>query len=236
MYSFTLDGIAYDIPTVANEVTLKQFMAWRELQNDDELGFLTVLLGRVPTINITDAKSVQRFDKELNNLYKLIDILKSDIASVFESGRNLLTPKTVELLGLQIPIKELNTLPWFAFQHAKSIILNRSQAGQNEKFDGTDDIPELLAHCLYELVTKEPYNEAKAEDFKSVILEMNFVEALQAGNFFLLQQRGLWTTKRKRWGISLRIMKWRLVSKFLTRMGPSMYSKRLATEMLPNGN
>ena len=235
MYSFKIGDNPYSIPESAIELTLGQFIALQGAK--DELSMITALMGSVPVTNCKDEAEMQQLTKQLDGLYKLIKILSTDVQATVNSGLLLTTPKTVTILGLTIPVKEnfVQTLPYWGYVHTKQTIINRAKLGQDEQFNATDLIPEIIAHNMYALVTKAPYNEAKAEEFIEVVNEMNFIEAMQLGNFFLLQQKKLWSTKQKRWRMHLKLWRLRLVSKFLINTARSIPSKHLAVEMLLNG-
>lgn len=226
MYSFVINNKAYKIPSDSSELTLGQFI---DVQNaDSELSLLTALLGEVPVTSCEKKSDFDKLERELQGVYKLIDLLKTDVQNVAESGLLLLRPKSVNIMGLSIPVKEnfVNTLPYWGYIHTKQAILNRVKLGDNEQFNATDLIPDILAHNMYSLVTKSPYNEAKADEFIEVIKEMKFIEAMQLGNFFLLQQKKLWSTSQKRWRIYLNLWRAKLVSKFLISTGRLIHSKR----------
>lgn len=214
MYSFTLNKKAYFIPSAASELTLGQFVNIKALEPDDELGLLTILMGEEPQANVTNERDAKQLGKQLQNTYALIDMLAKDLQHCLSSGVLLVVPKRFEVLGLTIEVKEdlMRSLPYWGYVHTREVIL--SKQGMNEEFDATNDIAEIIAHNLYCLVTKNAYNEAKAEEFKEVILQCNFIQCMQLGNFFLIQQKRLWTSRRKRWIMRLNLWRLKLVSKF----------------------
>ena len=235
MYSFVVNKKPYAIPLSAEELTLGQYMALCEANN--ELDMLTALMGEVPTTSVSSQEEAEQFGRELEGCYKLIGLLQQDIDHTIDSGLLLVAPKMVTIMGLPIVVKEnfVNTLPYWGYAHTKAAITNRAKLGKDENFNGTDLIPDIIAHNMYALVTKSPYNEAKAEDFVEVIKEMNWIEAMRLGNFFFLQQRKLWVSKRKRFTISLGLLKSKLVSMFLINTHRSTPLKRFHLEMLRSG-
>lgn len=239
MYAFTLNKKAYTIPEKAYELKIGQFMAIRNLKVDDELGLLTILMGETPTVNIQNDQEAEQFGKELSGAYALTDILKQDLDLCVSSGVLLAQPKTVQLLGMDISIKDnfVNTAPYWGYVHTKAGIIERIKSGKDEAFDATDLIPGIIAHNLYSLVTKNDYNEEAAEKFKDdVLTEMSFIQAMQLGNFFLFQQKSLWVSKRKRLITYLQRLKSNLVSRFLRSTARPTFSIPLPEGIYFDGN
>lgn len=227
MYSFTLNKKAYTIPADVSELTLGQFIDISNLQPDDELGLLTALMKESPVINVTDSKEAKQVDRELNNVYALIELFKERLHHCLNSGELLHPPKRIDMLGLDIEIKKnfVRSLPYWGFVHTRQVIQKNIKSGKNEQFNATQDIAGILAHNLYCLATKSPYNEKSAEEFIEVVRECSFVQAMQLGNFFLIQQKRLWTSRRKRWIMNLNLWRLRLVSMFLTNTARPIRSK-----------
>ncbi len=235
MYSFTISGQPHTIPENAKELTLGQFIDIQTAKSELEL--LTVLLGSEPTVNVQSEADVYKLNREMTSVYKLIHLLQEDVMLCINSGHLLVQPKSVNVLGLDVELKPnfINTLQYWGYIHTREAIKERAQQGKDDNFVATDLIPRILAHNLYCLVTKSPYNEAKAEEFIEVIKTMSFIEAIQLGNFFLLQQKGLWVSRRKRWSMFLTMLKFKLVSMFLISTVQQTSSKLLAEETYLNG-
>lgn len=214
MFSFTINRKPYFIPSSASELTLGQFVAINKLEPDDELGLLTILMGETPVINVQNDRDAKNIGIELQNAYTLIDMLTKDLSNCISSGVLLVPPKRFDVIGMEVVVKEdlMRSLPYWGFVHTREVIL--SKQGKNETFNATGDIAGILAHNLYALVTKNAYNEAKAEEFIEVILQCNFIQCMQLGNFFLIQQKRLWTSRRKRWIMRLNLWRLKLVSRF----------------------
>lgn len=238
MYAFTLNKQAYTIPEKAYELTIGQFIAIRNLKPDDELGLLTILMGEAPQVNIQSAEEAEQLSKELSGAYALIGMLKEDLDLCITSGVLLAQPKRVQLLGMDIEIKDnfVNSAPYWGYVHTKSAIQERIKFGKDEAFDATDMIPGIIAHNLYCLVTKNSYNEEAAEKFKAdVLTEMSFIQAMQLGNFFLFQQKSLWVSRRKRLRTYLQRLKSTLVYRLLTNTARPTFSIPLPTGVYFDG-
>lgn len=233
MYSFTINQKPYKIPSSASELTLGQFIEISQLRVDDELALLNILMGEPLQVETKTEKEIEQVGRELKSVYKLIDLLREDLARCIQSGIFLVAPKRITILGLDIEIKEnfMRSMPYWGYIHTRAAIIDRLQYGKDENFNATQAIPGIIAHNLYTLVTRSKYNEEKAEQFIEVVMTANFIESMQLGNFFLLQQKKLWTSKRKRWGMNIRIWRLRLVWKLLTSMGRQTRSKPLAGEI-----
>lgn len=236
MYSFTLNRKPYKIPSLASELTLGQFIAIRALKPDDELGMLSALMGEPVTPNIQTEAEIKDFEIELSRVFKLVEQFEADLSKCLQSGILLVTPKRIEIEGLDIPIVEnfVRSLPYWGFVHTREVIM--SKQGKNREFDATDDIAGILAHNLYSLVTKSAYNEAKAEEFKDVMYGVSFIHAMQLGNFFLIQQKRLWTSRRKRWIMRLNLWRLRLVYLFSANTARSIPSKLYQEGIFSYGN
>lgn len=227
MYAFTINKKAYSIPEKAAELSLGQLI---ELQNpnNNELEILRILLGETITVTCANDKEEKEIQRTLRGVYTLVELLKEDIDIVVSSGLLLAAPKTINVLGVELKLNDafVRSLPYWGYVHTKQAIQQRVKLGKDEKFDATDLIPGILSHNLYSLITKSPYNEAKAEEFIDVINDLNFIEAIQLGNFFLLQQKSLWVSRGKRWRILLNKMRATLALRYLKGMERLMSSKR----------
>lgn len=232
MYSFTILKKAYKIPSTARELTLGQFMDISKLSTADSWGLLNILVGEI----VSTAQSIteiEQFKKEITGVFGLIELLNEDIERCLSSGILLVQPKKINILGLDVEIKPnfINQLPYWGYVHTKMAITERADRQRNKDFNATDLIPGILAHNLYCLVTRSRYDEVKAEEFQDqVIKEVGFIEAMQLGNFFLIQQKRLWTSRRQRWTMNLTIWRFRLAYRFSINTARLMFWKRLQVE------
>lgn len=220
MYSFTLNTKPLFLPETAKELKLKQFVAITKAGTD--LQMLEALLGELPDVQFTTDREFNQYDKEIKGVFRLVELLSQSITNTIASGILLVAPAEVQIIGLPISIKSdaVETGAFWGKVHTQQVILKRvEQTGKDEKFDATDLIPNMLAHNLYTVVTKSPYNEAKADEFEEVVLEMNWIEAFQLANFFLIQHKKLWTSRRLRWRMRWNLLRLRLASKYSTNTG-----------------
>lgn len=226
MYSFTILKKAYNIPSTTRDLTLGQFIAISRLQPDDHWGLLTVLVGEVVS-TAQNLKEIEQFKHEITSVFSLIEILTTDLQECLSSGILLVEPKKINILGLDIEIKPnfINQLPYWGYVHTRAAVIER--ANQDKEFNATDLIPGILAHNLYCLIVRSVYNESKAEALiEDVLNDVPFIEAMQLGNFFLLQHKKLWTSKRKRWIMNLTIWRLRLVYRISASLGRSTHWRR----------
>lgn len=179
MLDIKINGEMYAIPGSVDEVTIGQFVNLRSIEIND-LNIIHWAIGSKPVF-----KETKTINNELANAIALTNQLVIDVFSFIKSDRVMNVPKSVNVMGYEIQLKDglLESLPYWPYEVVKTIIQNESK---KEVFDPTDEYPRIIGHYLYEAVTKNPYDETKAEEFiKDIAVNVSMVEAIQLGNFFL---------------------------------------------------
>ena len=191
MYQVKINDVNYDVPQSIEDVTIGNFIKFRNTPHTDELQVLYWAIGAKPIFRHTDT-----IEAELSNVFALFNPVKDEIYAFLKSVDKMKVPDTIEVLGVTVNIKQglLNDLPYWPYVVTKNIVL---QEGKKDPFDPTDRMPEVLAHYLYSVVTKSPYDEAKANDFIEVANDINMVPAIQLANFFLLRHSDLFPLSKK---------------------------------------
>lgn len=201
-----------NIPESIDDISIGRFIKLRNININNPLQLFEWTIGK--SVKLSASKESQQ---QVANVLTLIEPVLNEVFDFMASGENLLPPDKVTVLGLDIKITKsmIQSLPYWAAIRCKDIVQERSKT---EPFDATDNIPEIIAHYLYEPVTKSVYNEKKADEFIEVINDMPMIDAIKLGNFFLLQQLRLFKNKQTSCLIRLMLMKQKLVSKY----SPSM--------------
>lgn len=201
----------YSIPTV-DELTIADLLALRRIDYNKPVDVLRWGLGCEPVLHTSKLT-----EHQLGNVLRLIDALFNDVVTWMESDARLVVPKTLDVLGLQVKFSPglVNQLPYWGTVRCRNA-MEQEHAKQADKagVDYTDRIPEILAHYLYSMVTRNAYDEDKADDFISVTQTLNFKIAIQAGNFFLLKQIPRYQTKRDCLATRLTVMSKKLRLRF----------------------
>lgn len=213
-YQVSIQNQTVEIPASLDEVTIGGLINLRHVNPDSPIEILD--WGTSKRLTLTDSLATQR---QVANSLALIDGTIKKITDWMQTDERLRTPEKITLMGLDINIKPelLQSLPYWGSVMCKNIVKEQHEICKKKgiEFDATDRIPEIIAHYLYEKVTKSKYDEKKANEFaKDVISKMGMVEAVQLGNFFLLKQTRYFLGKRKRWLTSLMLMNKRLGLKF----------------------
>lgn len=201
-----------NIPESIDDISIGRFIKLRNININNPLQLFEWTIGK--SVKLIASKESQQ---QVANVLTLIEPVLNEVFDFMASGENLLPPDKVNVLGLDIKVTKsmIQSLPYWAAIRCKDIVQEKSKT---EPFDATDNIPEIIAHYLYEPVTKSVYNEKKADEFIEVINDMPMIDAIKLGNFFLLQQLRLFKNKQTSCLIRLMLMKQRLVSKY----SPSM--------------
>lgn len=217
----------YNIPLI-EELTIKDVLALRKLDSSSHAALLRWAFGCDPVLD--NSKLTER---QLTNVFALIDGLIADVSAWFKSDERIAVPKTIELLGLTVKFRPglVNELPYWGTVRCKTVIQEELELQKTETPDFTDRIPEVLAHYLYALVTKNPYDEAKADDFIDVVMSLNMKLAIQAGNFFLLKQLPYFQSNKDSLATRLTVMSKRLGLRFLKSLATLTTWKRSAVEI-----
>ena len=180
----------YSIPKSIADISIGRFIDFRNLDPNNHLDMIHWIL---------NSKPIFKQDKSIEIvLANVLSMAKPCIDEIYEFMNNKAknqTPTHIEVLGETFELKKglLNDLPYWPYVVTKSIIIKNLE---NHNFDPTDDIPKVLAHYLYNYVTKNEYTERKAEEFIDVINDINMIPAIQLGNFFLKKQQSLWQSSR----------------------------------------
>lgn len=206
MYSIKINGITYDkVPSSIEDVSIGRFIKFRNFLHSDPLELICWALDARPIFPHTDT-----IENELGKLLGLINPVVDEIYAFMKSQDRIKTPDTISVMGYDVKLKKglLNDLPYWPYVVTKNIIM---QERVKDPFDTTDRIPEVLAHYLYTAVTKNEYNEAKANEFVEVVNDIAMVPAIQLSNFFLLKQTDLFPSNNKSLSAKLK--------KFIKRQG-----------------
>jgi len=173
-----IQGKKFNIPTGIEDVSIGRFIAFRNINPANNLQFMQWVLNSDHQFNDDDEVA--------NRLAKCLDISQPAIEQMYEFMNDKAkheTPEFVEILGLTIDFKNdfINRLPYWPYEVCKALVRAENE---KESPDETNIIPDILSHYFFSLVTKSPYDENKASDFKDVILDIPMVQAIQAANFF----------------------------------------------------
>lgn len=179
MLQIKMNGQPYDFPTLASELTLKQFFAIRNAKS---------LIEEVCAITGMDKQTVANFKspKDIANVTVLMNQLGADLKKGFN---NKTLPKNVDMAGKKISVPKKPRLePVGAFMAVHDIIaeeVNRCQKDGVE-MDFTHRIPEILANYFYVPYTGDLYSDEKVEsdDYMEAIMSIKLVDAVPIGNFF----------------------------------------------------
>lgn len=192
MYQIKLTGINYKIPQSIDEITLGRLIKFRQI-GDDYSKFLFWGIDAEPHLT-------EENEFEVTQAMSLISSLSTEIYEFFNSKEKLQLPESITVLGEEINLTKsiINDLPYWGYERAKQVVIKHGKIYQDtDVFDPTDDIPSILAHYLYSLVTKKKYGEPEAENFIAVINDMPMKEAIQLGGFFLRKHKDLFPSSKK---------------------------------------
>lgn len=207
-----INGIGYEVPAGIDEVNIGSFIRLRNLKEQD---YISLLNWAIPNLDLSMlTTNNQKVERELTHTLTLVNALINEISDFMQSPERIKVPESVTLEGLEIKLVPglLTSLPYWPYVQVKAII---QQEAKKDIFDPTDRIPEVLAHYLYSSVTRNKYNEEKAEEFIELVNLLPMTEAIQAGNFFFLRFRGLYLSRMNSFLTSLSLVRLRLRSKFL---------------------
>lgn len=207
-----INGIGYEVPAGIEEVNIGNFIKLRNLKDPD---YITLLNWAIPALDLGMlTTNNQKVERELTHTLALVNALIQEISDFMQSPERIKVPASIMLEGLEIALVPglLTSLPYWPYIQVKTIIQHEAK---KEFFDPTDRIPEVLAHYLYSSVTRNKYNEEKAEEFIELVNLLPMTEAIQAGNFFFLRFRSLYLSRTNNFLTSLNLVKLRLRSKFL---------------------
>lgn len=210
-----------NIPQSIDDVSIKRFIQLRAIDTNNPLQLFEWAIGK--SIKLNASKGSQQ---QVSNVLTLINPVINEIYSFMASDDKLLPPNKVTVLGLDVKITKsmIQSLPYWAGIRCRDIV--QSKASEGDNIDCTDDIPEIIAHYLYEPVTKSVYNEKKADEFIEVINEMPMIDAIKLGNFFLLQQLKYFKNKQTSFLIRLMLTRKKLESKYFPSMAKLTHWRR----------
>ncbi len=194
-YRAKINGVPYDkIPQTHNDVSLRRFLAFRNIVSGDPIQLINWGLDESP--NFEEKRDTP---KELASLFALLDPVADGIYSFMESKGKNTDPGEITVMDVTLKLKNgfLDELPYWPYVITKRII---GEEMEKKPFDPTDRYPEIIAHYLYTAITGMPYDEAKADTFKEVILDCPYTTCIQLGNFFLRKQGvfGSWSKRLSR--------------------------------------
>lgn len=190
MIKVSIQDNIYPIPTSIDDITIERFIEFRNLDPNSPLDLIYWILGCY--VKFEETNSIER---ELANILTLSQPCIDEMYSFMNSKNKYDTPSSIEIFKETIELKKglLNELPYWPYVVTKSIIIKNLE---NPNFDPTDDIPTILAHYLYEYVTKNKYTEKNANEFVDVINDLPMKPAIQLGNFFLKKQQDLFPSSK----------------------------------------
>lgn len=192
MYKVKINGKNFEIPSELSEVTIKRFLDLRLIAPDDTMELVYWGIGQRINFEHKDNTVV-----EMGAALGLIDLIRSEIAAFVNNIENIVIPKSITIMGLEVKLIDglLNELPYWPYVVAKKLLTDETKAVTP---DHTKHIGRIVGHYLYSSITKEVYNEAKADRFADEMAdEMPMVETIQLGNFFLLKHIDLLPSKKK---------------------------------------
>lgn len=219
-YQVTIQNQTVEIPASLDEVTIGGLINLRHVNPQSPIEILD--WGTSKRLILTDSLSTQR---QVANTLSVIDSTIKKITDWMQTDERLRTPEKITLMGLEIVIKPdlLQSLPYWGSVMCKNIVKEQHELCEKNgvEFDATDRIPEIIAHYLYEKVTRSKYDESKANEFARDVIakQMCMVEAIQLGNFFLLRQKHYFLGRKERLLTSLTVMSKKLVLKFSRNTG-----------------
>lgn len=191
MVDIKINGISYAIPVTIEDVTIGKFIELRSIERTD-LNVIHWAIGANPIF-----KETKTINNELSNVIALTNKVVIDIIDFMSSDKVLNVPKSIDVMGYDVQLKNglLDSLPYWPYEVVKTIIANE---GKKETFDPTDQYPRIIGHYLYEAVTKNPYDESKAEEFiNDVAVNVSMTQAIQLGNFFLHKFKSILSKKQQ---------------------------------------
>lgn len=191
MVDIKINGINYAIPVTIEDVTIGKFIELRSIERTD-LNIIHWAIGSKPMF-----KETKTINNELANVIALTNQVVIDIIEFMSSDKVLNVPKSIDVMGYEIQLKDglLNSLPYWPCEVVRSIIASE---GKKETFDPTDQYPRIIGHYLYEAVTKNPYDETKAEEFiNDVAVNVSMTDAIRLGNFFLYKFKDTLSKKQQ---------------------------------------
>lgn len=202
------------IPEKLSDISIARLIKLRAIDLNNPLEVFEWGIGR--SIALSDSKKTER---QVSNTLGLIYNIISDIHVFMASDERFRIPETVEVLGLTVKIKPgiASRLPYWASAQCRAIIKQEHDRAErlNIDFDPTDRFPEIIGHYLYSEVARAAYDEKKADEFcTEVISEMPMTQAVQLGNFFLLNQKRYLLSKPYSFLLSLTLMRKRLALRF----------------------
>jgi len=190
MIKVIIQGQPYSIPKSIDDISLGRFIEFRNLDPNNNLDKIHWILNSKPVFKDTPSIEI-----ELTNVLAIAKPCIEDIYSFMNNKAKNQTPTHIEVLGETFELKKglLNDLPYWPYVVTKSIIIKNLE---NPNFDPTDDIPKVLAHYLYNYVTKNEYTEKKAEEFIDIVNDIPMAKAIPLGVFFLKKQQNLWKSSK----------------------------------------
>jgi hypothetical protein len=203
----TTDGqIVIAIPSMLSELTLGMLIA---MQNDNsELETISILSG-IDKEELCNVRNINDFELFRDHVLSLAHQIS------YESD-NLTIPKSIIIMGKKVDvINNLSIEPAGAFMECRNIIadeINEHRLAYGDKewdeyFEANGKMPIdfkpslnsaalILAHYLYCPATNLPYNEEKAEAFKSEALKLSMALTMPIAKYFFLSYPNLWKQKQ----------------------------------------
>lgn len=183
MVTVKVQGKSFDIPQSIEDISLGRFLDWRQTEQGNHLHYIQWLLNTKEHFKDSDTIA-----NELSNCMSIANNVVPDMIDFIASKERTAVPEVLTVLGFDITFKKglVNDLPYWPYEVCKTI-LNKEL--KKEQPDETALLPRVLAHYLYTSISKEQYDEAKAETFVDIVNTIPMKEAIQAGFFFFQKLR-----------------------------------------------
>jgi hypothetical protein len=181
MIPVKLNGTKYNFPTQLNEITLGQWLRLRKSTGAiEDLSILTGL----------NAKAISNF-KSVDDFRKCQVLIQTLLAGYEKEAKSAKMPKSVQLGGKTIVVpKKLELEPVGAYISVHNLIANEYNTYEANGNQFSDDgiYADILSYYFW-----LPYNgdgavyndeQAEAPEYKNMILQLPFLDAITIGNFF----------------------------------------------------
>lgn len=178
MVTVEIQGKKFNIPQSIEDISIGRFLAFREINPSNHLQLMQWVLN--------SNHQFEDDDTVANKIASCLTISGGAIQEMYDFMQDKAkhdVPTHVDILGLTIEFKNdfINKLPYWPYEVCKALI---GKENTKENPDLTSIIPDVLSHYFFSLISKEPYDEAKADSFKDIINDIPMVQAIQAANFF----------------------------------------------------
>jgi hypothetical protein len=182
MYQVKIGHQTFDkIPSSLEEVSFSRFLKFLTIDKDNPIEKLHWALDCEPSFERTSVTAGQ--------IAKVLQVVQPVIDEMYwfsEGYTDGPTSASVNILRYDVPLQVglLNELPYWAYVVAKHVL---KEEGKKESYDPMHRFPQLIAHYLYSSITKQQYDEAKAEVFTEVISASPMLPCIQIGLFLVAE-------------------------------------------------